>query len=779
MSNLPINPLVSPLSKGGKSGDCDQSNMAADGSPFADAVAVWHMADLNDMVGKNSRLTAHGEVKVGVELKGVEREASIKRGGDGCVAEFWGGYFNAGQGADGELNLEGKALSLCIRLRNSSGNWNSPLFSKHGGSNHLVYNLFSTNLNTGVALAFELGTDWNESPLQVSVPVAMIGPTSWHDVVVRFTGPKLELFIDGVLVDEEWPIGSLRQGNLEPCLIGASSCDGEVKAGFWGMIDHVALWNRALLDDEIEFLSGGEQEIASREFVCIVLGNATMANSMFCALCSSTLNLNSCSHEHKAQTDEHKANDTEILGEPGALSTFSAQYWRPKGHNTNVGDCMPFFHDGIFHLFYLFDRRHHRSKWGLGAHQWAHTSTTDLIHWKHHPMAIPITEQWESSICTGSVFFHNGTYYGFYATRMPDRTQHLGLAISTDGINFQKTEPNPFASPEEGYDPMHYRDPEVFQDKTTGLFHMLVTARLTDGRDGCLAQLVSNDLRTWQLVEPFIIPGRVTDCSHHFEWNGWYYLFAEYVYWMSRQPLGPWIKPEPDRLDVLYVPKTAAFKGNRRIYVSWLPDGGWGGNAIFRELIQHEDGTLGTKFPSEMIPRSGDPVDLPFKPLTEGVTGNGKTIRVNAPDGFAAAMLTDVPHNVRITLQAKAELDSSYFGLCVRGTGHYQQGCELRFEPASQTFRKNLIKKGRQRVQFGVPKDGRMGEESGHAINHVEGLERPFTLDIILQDDIVDVCINNRRTIIGRYKGDGDRLFFFGQNANVVFDAVEIRQLLK
>lgn len=127
-------------------------------------------------------------------------------------------------------------------------------------------------------------------------------------------------------------------------------------------------------------------------------------------------------------------------------------------------------------------------------------------------------------------------------------------------------------------------------------FHMLVTARLTDGRDGCLAQLVSNDLRTWKLIEPFIIPGRVTDCSHHFEWNGWYYLFAEYVYWMSRNPLGPWIKPEPDRLDVLYVPKTAAFKGNRRIYVSWLPDGGWGGNAIFREMIQHEDGTREPSF---------------------------------------------------------------------------------------------------------------------------------------------------------------------------------------
>lgn len=671
----------------------------------------------------NSLLTSHGDVKVSVELKGDEREASIKRGGDGYAAEFQGGYLSADQGADRELNLKGKALSLCIRLKDALGEWNTPIFSKHGGGKELVYNLFSTNLGSGVVLGFELGTDWNERPLQVSVPVDMIGRTGWHDVVVRFTGPKLELFVDGVLADEEWPIGSLREGNLEPCLIGAESYDGEVKAGFRGMIDHIALWDRALSDDEVEIVSGlrsrqGKQEIASRE--------------------------------------------TEILGEVNP----NMQYWRPRGHNTSAGDCMPFFYDGVFHLFYLFDRRHHRSKWGLGAHQWAHASTTDLIHWEHHPMAIPITAQWEGSICTGSVFFHNGTYYGFYATRMPDRKQHLGLAVSADGIHFKKTEPNPFASPEEGYDPVHYRDPEVFQDETTGLFHMLVTARLMDGRDGCLAQLVSSDLRNWKLVEPFIIPGRVTDCPHHFEWNGWYYLLAEHVYWMSRKPLGPWIQPESERLDVLYVPKTAAFKDNRRIYVSWLPDGGWGGNVVFRELIQHDDGTLGTKFPAEMIPRSGEPVDAPFKGLTGGATGNCKRIRVNASDGFEVAMLTDVQHNARITLQAKAAPGSSYFGLCVRGTGHYQQGCELRFEPANQ------------RVQFGVPKDGSMGEESGHAIYHVGCLERPFTLDIILKDDIVDVCVDNRRTIIGRYKGHGDQVFFFAQNADVVFDSVEIRPLL-
>jgi hypothetical protein len=690
---------------------------AADDAPFSDAVAVWHMSDPNDSAGKNSSLTSHGEVRVGVALGGAEREASLGRGGDGVVAEFQGGYLCAGQGDAGELNLTGKAMSMCLRFRVAEGLVDTPLFSKHGGHPSLVYNLFWTPLDSRTSLGFELGTDWNERPLQLSVPAALIGPSQWHDAVVRFDNAKVELFVDGSLVDEDWPIGALRQGNTEPCLIGAESHEGGIKAKFRGQIDHAALWNRALSDGEIVALSGGPRQVAQRE--------------------------------------------QQILGKPDP----HMQYWRPRGHNTNVGDCMPFLHEGRFHLFYLFDRRHHRSKWGLGAHQWAHCSTTDLVHWEHHPLAIPITEQGEASICTGSTFYHDGTYYGFYATRKPDRTQHLNLAVSTDGIHFQKTPPDPLASPQAGYDPRHYRDPKVFQDQSTGLFHMLVTARLTDDRGGCIAQLVSKDLKTWELAEPFLIPGRVTDCPDYFEWNGWYYLLAEYVYWMSRGPLGPWTQPTPDRLDVLYVPKTAAFTGGRRIYASWLPDGGWGGNLVFRELLQHGDGTLGTKFPAEMIPAAGDPLELAIEPLTDGVSVEGNTVRIRAGEGFRAAALSGAPQNMRISLRVRPEPAASHFGLCVKGVGRYEQGCELRFEPA------------RQRVQFGAAKAGGMGDDSPRAIRHVAGLDRPFTVDIIVKDDIIDACLDHRRTIIHRHQGDGDRIFLFGQDAEVVFESVEVRPL--
>ena len=54
------------------------------------------------------------------------------------------------------------------------------------------------------------------------------------------------------------------------------------------------------------------------------------------------------------------------------------QYWTPPGHNAWVGDVATLFHAGRYHVFYLYDRRHHRSKFGKGAHYFEHLSTADF-----------------------------------------------------------------------------------------------------------------------------------------------------------------------------------------------------------------------------------------------------------------------------------------------------------------------------------------------------------------------------------------------------------------
>ena len=66
------------------------------------------------------------------------------------------------------------------------------------------------------------------------------------------------------------------------------------------------------------------------------------------------------------------------------------QYFTPVGGKYFVGDCIPFFHDGTYYLYWLLDEGHHSAVGGLGGHKWCVSTTTDLIHWQHHPIAIGI-----------------------------------------------------------------------------------------------------------------------------------------------------------------------------------------------------------------------------------------------------------------------------------------------------------------------------------------------------------------------------------------------------
>lgn len=454
------------------------------------------------------------------------------------------------------------------------------------------------------------------------------------------------------------------------------------------------------------------------------------------------------------------------------------QYFKPEVAHQWVGDCMPFYHEGVFHFYYLIDEEHHRALGGLGGHQWAHATSTDLVTWVHHPLALAITEENEGSICTGSVLYHGGTYYAFHAVRRYDWTQRLGIATSADSIHFTKHPVPPHADPPAGYDPTHYRDPFVFQDPATGQFHMLVTARREHepiaALGGCLAHLVSDDLEQWQVIEPFLLPGfmDVPECAELFAWNGWYYLVysnrLQARYLMARTPFGPWQRPSQDVLDGAWsrVMKTAAYHNNRRLGVAWIgtragdEDAGrfqWGGHAVFREVVQLGDGTLGTKFPPEMIPATGAPVDLSIAVQTQGATGTPGHIRLEDGAGMAAVSFAGVPRNVRITLMGKPVGSAPRFGVRVRESVPFADGVSLELLAAAQRI-----------------------ELHDAAVGPVEGLDAPFTLEIVLKDELIDVCVNNRYCIINRCpQQQGDHLTLFCHQGAIEFEGLTVQPLVE
>ncbi len=271
----------------------------------------------------------------------------------------------------------------------------------------------------------------------------------------------------------------------------------------------------------------------------------------------------------------------------------------------------------------------------------------------------------------------------------------------------------------------------------------------------------SDNLLDWTEIDaPQLHPvNNIWGCTSNFDWNGWHYFTGCGNYVMSRKSIEDtrnWMIPPSAALnDAIGVPVAAQF-GDRYICAGFATGNGkYANELVFRELVQEKDGTLGMKWPEEMIPQSASPLPLAWRPLRGDVSSDKNSVRLVADKGFACATAVEVPQNVRISLRAHPSSAAKNFGLCVRGEADYVGGCELRFEP------------GAQRMQYG----------DGPAMDNVPGLDREFTIDMIVTGDLVDVCIDHRRTLLNRTSATGKRLYFFARSGEVKFDDIQVRPL--
>lgn len=283
--------------------------------------------------------------------------------------------------------------------------------------------------------------------------------------------------------------------------------------------------------------------------------------------------------------------------EPTVLGCFqNAEGWQPE-KNVFVGDCMPYTHDGRYHVLYLKDRHRHGSKWGRGAHQWAHISTDDFVNWQIHPLAVEITEAWEGSICTGSWISKGEKQYLFYTVRTCDGTPApLRRSVSDDGYHFRKDLSFSFTISER-YQSADARDPKVVWGED-GRYHMFLTTSVRETKLGCLVHLVSEDLDHWtELSDPIYIASNENqpECPDYFAFGGFYYLIfshygkGEYLY--SDRPFDGWKKPADNRIDCKSVPKMAIWN-DQIIFAGFDGGGQYGGTMTFMQAKQNPDGTL-------------------------------------------------------------------------------------------------------------------------------------------------------------------------------------------
>lgn len=448
---------------------------AAD-APFKDALAVWHFGDERNTAHP---LAIHGAVTLGVPLASGEHAASLARGGDGRAAEFSGGWLDAGQGGDGRLNLKGNAMTMLVRLRNPSGKWaGGELFCKHGGHDKLVYNLYVN----GDSLGFEFGVEGQPRLAgQVSTTAGALDPKQWHDIIARYDGKELVLFVDGFAAARTKAAGALRQGNTEPVLIG--------KRGFIGLMDHAALWSRALTDAEIIALSGGEETLKTRRGARARQIEAKIGRE------GQTLadQLRGARELRQRLWDDPHRPRYHLMPPDGFWNDINGTiFWKGRYHVFFLGRLAP-DRDTILSGK---DSDHARETW-------LHASSRDLVHWIHHPPAlVPVFD--------GSM--PRGIYSGDMMDDMPVPTiivhvpgqgTCLYTAEDDDLIRWKPHPKNPVipstGAPPEAviFDPCGWKDGDTY-------YALVGNKNKTPGYEGDSTSLFrSRDLANWEYRGPF------------------------------------------------------------------------------------------------------------------------------------------------------------------------------------------------------------------------------------------------------------------------------------
>ncbi len=292
--------------------------------------------------------------------------------------------------------------------------------------------------------------------------------------------------------------------------------------------------------------------------------------------------------------------------------------------------------------------------------------------------------------------------------------------------------------------------------KTPGVLHTQV-------------RMTSQDLEHWTDVEETFISSDkpLAICPNVFRFGSWYYYVCGSGVWRSQGIFGPWSEHEPLWLDNLAVPKTAPFGKDRRIYAGFLPDGGWGGNSILRELVQDADGRLGTRFVPELIPPCGETLPVAFEPALTGTAEDRSTIRIESNGGMQSRTIPTSARDYRLQLDLVPEPGTTRFGIGLRaGSAGAEDGCDLVFHPAQK------------RVAFSKMSDSGGGIAAGPGIEAVEGLDQPFTVDIVVRHDILDAEIAGFRSLTTRFwNPEGARVRLFVDGGEVTFRNIRMRCL--
>lgn len=168
------------------------------------------------------------------------------------------------------------------------------------------------------------------------------------------------------------------------------------------------------------------------------------------------------------------------------------------------------FYRGTYHLFF----QHNPDSSDHDNMSWGHATSTDLVTWTEHPVAILYTAEEEIFSGSAVVDFTNSSGFGtlqnppmvaIFTSALSDRDrQAQSLAYSTDdGMTWKRYENNPVLDRGSS----NFRDPKVFR-YSNGTEEYWVMAAV-EAEDHQVLFYRSDDLKTWEFLSSYENAGAV------------------------------------------------------------------------------------------------------------------------------------------------------------------------------------------------------------------------------------------------------------------------------
>ena len=291
------------------------------------------------------------------------------------------------------------------------------------------------------------------------------------------------------------------------------------------------------------------------------------------------------------------------------------------GDGKELGDPMPVYWDGVWHLYAL----------SADFRTVPHFTSTDLVKWVEHKPAMV-----GKDICTGTVVRHENKYYLFYTDCGP---QTVRLVVSDNLWEFDFNKSRLVAEADGSIyrkDTGFFRDAYVCYNEEENLWWMLIEGRCPEV---CAGLLKSKDLFQWTRCEPIFKDKARTygSCPQIFKQGKlWYLACQDWYNWhyTAENPYGPWTNRGPYLSVAIEAASRFATDGKRQITWGWLANFeqtnktpgpanvypptmrllNYGGPlCIGREMVFKKDGTMGVRpFPELLaaIRKTESKVDL-------------------------------------------------------------------------------------------------------------------------------------------------------------------------